>query len=291
MIKSMTGFSKAEFTEEGMTASVEIKSLNGRYLELNCKMPRSLQHKENDVREMVRKYINRGTVSVNITLELESIKKIFSINNNVVNHIHEQLNDMRKDLKMKEAIKIEHILNFSSYFIESNDDEDSNKQMSLIRKVLGNALRNLDQMRRKEGQTLIKDLNNRMKIIIESVDKIEKLGIQRIPAERDKLKQRLAQFFENDEYDEQRLQLEMVLMADKLDISEEVVRLKSHFKFYYEILKNEEAPGRKINFLLQEIHREINTIGSKANDAQISQYVVNIKEELEKIREQIQNIE
>jgi len=287
----MTGFSKAEFSEEGMFASVEIKSLNGKYLELNCKMPRNLQHKENEVREIVRKFITRGTVSINITLEIDSVKKSLSLNPDIAKHIYEQLNELRKELKIKEAVKLEQVLTFSTYMLESEQNADEAKQMNLIKKVLNHSLKNLDMMRRKEGQQLIKDLNNRMRIIMESVDKIEKFGIQRVPAEREKLKQRLAQFFENDEYDEQRLQLEMVLMADKLDISEEVVRLKSHFKFYNEILKNEEAPGRKINFLLQEIHREINTIGSKANDANISQLVVNVKEELEKIREQIQNIE
>lgn len=291
MIKSMTGFSKAEFSEEGMFASVEIKSLNGKYLELNCRMPRNLQHKENEVREIVRKYLTRGTVSINITLEIDSVKKSLSLNPEIAKHIYEQLNGLRKELKIKEAVKLEQVLTFSTYLLETEQNEDEAKQMHLIKKVLNHSLKNLDMMKKKEGQQLIKDLNNRMRLIMDSVDKIEKLGIQRVPAEREKLKQRLAQFFENDEYDEQRLQMEMVLMADKLDISEEVVRLKSHFKFYNEILKNEEAPGRKINFLLQEIHREINTIGSKANDANISQLVVNVKEELEKIREQIQNIE
>lgn len=291
MIKSMTGFSKAEFSEEGMFASVEIKSLNGKYLELNCKMPRNLQHKENEVREIVRKYVTRGTVSINISLEIDSVKKSLSLNPEIAKHIYEQLNGLRKELKIKEAVKLEQVLTFSTYMLETEQNEDEVKQLHLIKKVLNHSLKNLDMMKKKEGQQLIKDLNNRMRMIMENVEKIEKLGIQRVPAEREKLKQRLAQFFENDEYDEQRLQMEMVLMADKLDISEEVVRLKSHFKFYNEILKNEEAPGRKINFLLQEIHREINTIGSKANDANISQLVVNVKEELEKIREQIQNIE
>lgn len=291
MIKSMTGFSRAEFSEDGMYASVELKSLNGKYLELNCKMPRNLQHKENEIREIVRKFITRGTVNVNINIEIDSVKKSVTLNSEVAQHIYEQLNNLRKELKLKETVKLDQVLSFSSYLLVTEENEDELKQMQLIKKVLNHSLKNLDNMKRKEGQQLIKDLNNRMRSISESVDKIEKLGIQRVPNEREKLKQRLAQFFENDEYDEQRLQMEMVLMADKLDISEEVVRIKSHFKFYYEIMKKEETPGRKINFLLQEINREINTIGSKANDANISQLVVNVKEELEKIREQIQNIE
>jgi uncharacterized protein (TIGR00255 family) len=291
MIKSMTGFSRAELQENGINVSVEIKSLNGKYLEINCRLSKSIQTKENEIREIIRKYINRGTVSININVETDLSKNSFKLNTDAAKLIYNQLENLRKDIKIKEPIKITDLMSLSSYFLENENNENLDKQFAIVKKVLNNALRNLDQMRKKEGQALLKDINNRMKFISEVIEKIEKLGIQRIPQEREKLKQKLAQFFENEEYDEQRLQMEILLMADKLDITEEIIRLRSHIKYYYEIIKNDENPGRKINFLLQEINREINTIGSKANDAQISQYVVNLKEELEKIREQIQNIE
>jgi len=291
MIKSMTGFSRAELQENGINVSVEIKSLNGKYLEINCRLSKSIQTKENEIREIIRKYINRGTVSININVETDLSKNSFKLNTDAAKLIYNQLENLRKDIKIKEPVKINDLMSLSSYFLENENNENLDKQFAIVKKVLNNALRNLDQMRKKEGQTLLKDINNRMKFITEVIEKIEKLGIQRIPQEREKLKQKLAQFFENEEYDEQRLQMEILLMADKLDITEEIIRLRSHIKYYYEIIKNDENPGRKINFLLQEINREINTIGSKANDAQISQYVVNLKEELERIREQIQNIE
>lgn len=291
MIKSMTGFSRAELKENGINVNVEIKSLNGKYLEINCRLSKSIQTKENEIREIVRKYINRGTISININVETDLAKNSFKLNTDAAKLIYNQLENLRKDIKIKEPVKITDLMSLSSYFLENENNENLDKQFAIVKKVLNNALRNLDQMRKKEGQTLLKDINNRMKYITEVVEKIEKLGIQRIPNEREKLKQKLAQFFENEEYDEQRLQMEILLMADKLDITEEIIRLRSHIKFYYDIIKNDENPGRKINFLLQEINREINTIGSKANDAQISQYVVNLKEELERIREQIQNIE
>ncbi len=291
MIKSMTGFSRAELQENGINVSVEIKSLNGKYLEINCRLSKSIQTKENEIREIIRKYINRGTVSININVETDLSKNSFKLNTDAAKLIYNQLENLRKDIKIKEPIKITDLMSLSSYFLENENNENLDKQFAIVKKVLNNALRNLDQMRKKEGQALLKDINNRMKFISEVIEKIEKLGIQRIPQEREKLKQKLAQFFENEEYDEQRLQMEILLMADKLDITEEIIRLRSHIKYYYEIIKNDENPGRKINFLLQEINREINTIGSKANDAQISQYVVNLKEELERIREQIQNIE
>lgn len=291
MIKSMTGFSRAELKENGINVNVEIKSLNGKYLEINCRLSKSIQTKENEIREIVRKYINRGTISININVETDLAKNSFKLNTDAAKFIYNQLENLRKDIKIKEPVKITDLMSLSSYFLENENNENLDKQFAIVKKALNNALRNLDQMRKKEGQTLLKDINNRMKYITEVVEKIEKLGIQRIPNEREKLKQKLAQFFENEEYDEQRLQMEILLMADKLDITEEIIRLRSHIKFYYDIIKNDENPGRKINFLLQEINREINTIGSKANDAQISQYVVNLKEELERIREQIQNIE
>lgn len=291
MIKSMTGFSRADLQENGINVNVEIKSLNGKYLEINCRLSKSIQTKENEIREIIRKYINRGTVSVNINVETDLSKNSFKLNSDAAKLIYNQLENLRKDIKIKEPIKITDLMSLSSYFLENENNENLDKQFAIVKKVLNNALRNLDQMRKKEGQALLKDINNRMKFISEVIEKIEKLGIQRIPQEREKLKQKLAQFFENEEYDEQRLQMEILLMADKLDITEEIIRLRSHIKYYYEIIKNDENPGRKINFLLQEINREINTIGSKANDAQISQYVVNLKEELERIREQIQNIE
>jgi len=291
MIKSMTGFSRADLQENGINVNVEIKSLNGKYLEINCRLSKSIQTKENEIREIIRKYINRGTVSVNINVDTDLSKNSFKLNSDAAKLIYNQLENLRKDIKIKEPIKITDLMSLSSYFLENENNENLDKQFAIVKKVLNNALRNLDQMRKKEGQALLKDINNRMKFISEVIEKIEKLGIQRIPQEREKLKQKLAQFFENEEYDEQRLQMEILLMADKLDITEEIIRLRSHIKYYYEIIKNDENPGRKINFLLQEINREINTIGSKANDAQISQYVVNLKEELERIREQIQNIE
>jgi len=152
-------------------------------------------------------------------------------------------------------------------------------------------LKSLDKMKRDEGTKLSKDLQNRMKKIKNSVKEIETVGMARIPEERQKYREKIAQLFESDEIDEHRIQMEIVLIADKLDISEECVRMNSHIKYFFESFKTEEPIGRKINFLLQEMNREINTIGSKANNAQISHLVVSTKEELEIIREQIQNIE
>ncbi len=169
--------------------------------------------------------------------------------------------------------------------------ELAEREWKVVVKAVRAALASLDTMRKNEGKELAKDIRARIKTIEERLDRIEERSMQRVPEERERLRSRIAQLFESDEIDEQRLQLEILLLADKLDCSEEIVRLRSHIKFFLEALKSTEPIGRQLNFLLQEMQREINTIGSKANDAEISQMVVSVKEELERIREQVQNIE
>lgn len=291
MIKSMTGFSKNEATDQGVTAIVEMKSLNGRYLEMNIRMPRGLQHKEFEVRDAIRKVVGRGTMQVNISLEFDNTATSLNLNQDIAKQTFESLNELKKDLKLRDAVKLEHLLHFSNLFMEKEENEDEALQMRVIKRALNSALNSLDSMRKKEGLNILKDVQNRINTIEKTTNTIENLGIKRIPEERERLRQRIAQLFESDEIDEQRLQTEMVLLADKLDISEECVRLNSHIKFFKEQLDSKQSEGRKINFLLQEMHREINTIGSKINDAEVSQLVVGVKEELERIREQIQNIE
>lgn len=290
-MKSMTGFSKAEASEAGVNVVVELKSLNGKNLEINCRMPRTISHKELDVREIIRAALTRGTISCNIQIELDETVKQFTLNEEIASQCYDNLNSLRKKLKIKDAVKFEHLLIFKDTFFQQEKSDDEALQMSLVIKALKSALKNLDAMRHREGQQITKDIMNRIKKIQDNVKKIDKMSMERIPMERDRLRQRIAQLFESDEIDEHRLQMEMVLIADKLDVSEECVRLESHFKFFNEIAKSKEPAGRKINFLIQEMNREINTIGSKANDATISQMVVELKEELERIREQVQNIE
>lgn len=291
MFKSMTGFSKSELNENGISIVVELKSLNGKFLELNCRLPRAITHRENELRDIIKKSMTRGSINLNVQLELDANQSQFIINNDAVNHVFEQLQSLKKTFKFRDSVKLDNLLAFSNFFVGREEDADEEEIMKVLSKALRDAIKKLDTMRLKEGKQILNDINNRMKKISDNVNKIEKLGIEKIPAERERLRQRIAQMFESDEYDEQRLQTEMVLMADKLDISEECVRLYSHFKFFNETVKANEPSGRKLNFLLQEMNREINTIGSKASDAYISQLVVLVKEELERIREQIQNIE
>lgn len=291
MMKSMTGFSKTEASESGVHLTLELKSLNGKNLEINCRLPKNLQQKELEVRDLIRQSVMRGTIFVSVNIELDATAKSFSFNEDAALACYEALTNVKKKLKLKEAVKLENVLLFRDSFYQQEVEDDDSAQAKLLIKALKQGLKNLDTMKLREGQQITKDLTARMKKIQDNVKKIEQISLEKIPAERERLRQRVAQLFESDEIDEHRLQLEIVLLADKLDISEECTRLNSHFKFFFDTLKSKNSEGRKINFLLQEMHREINTIGSKSNDIGISHLVVAVKEELERIREQVQNIE
>jgi uncharacterized protein (TIGR00255 family) len=291
MLKSMTGFARSEYQKDQLKATVEIKCVNGKLLDISCRVPKNMQHLEMIIRELIKGKISRGSVNVNLSIENLDLSKTLSINYNKAKSVFDSLNTLKSELKIKETIKTDQILKFSEFFLEPNEEVDEKLQIHVLRQVMNQALINLEKMRVNEGKNIEKDILMRFKKVQNSVDKIRALGLEKIPKEREKFRQKIAQLFEGDEIDEQRIYTEMVLLADKLDISEECIRLESHFKFFYNALKEKESVGRKINFLLQEINREINTIGSKANDSEISQYVVVCKEELERIREQIQNIE
>ena len=290
MIKSMTGFSKSLVTEHGISATVELKSVNGRYLEINAKMPRSISHHEFDVREQIKKHLIRGSVSVFVTIEHTAKNTAAVINEDIASSIFQSLGSIKKKLKIKDPVTLENVLMFGEQLLVTDANDQSEAEWKVVSKALHNALRDIDTMRKNEGKELANDLHKRVKLIEESLTTVESRAVKRVPEERERLRQRIAQLFESDEIDEQRLQMEIVLLADKLDISEECVRLKSHIKFFNETMKSPDA-GRKLNFLLQEMHREVNTIGSKANDAEIAHVVVVMKEELERLREQVQNIE
>ena len=291
MIKSMTGFSKIESREKGVTLSVEIKTLNGKYLETNCRIPKSISHKEFEIRDMIKTVLSRGNVFININIDNDVNAKPLNLNETLAVECYKSLQSLHRKLKLKDPLTFNNLLQFSNIFYTNDKDDSQELIWKITKNAVRDALKSLDKMRTNEGLQIIKDVQTRMKNISNTLSKVEDLGIKKIPAERDRLRQKVAQLFESDEIDEHRIQLELVLLADKLDVSEECVRLRSHIKFFYETLKAKEPVGRKINFLMQEMNREVNTIGSKANDTEMAHLVVGMKEELERIREQIQNIE
>jgi len=291
-MKSMTGFAKSENNDHGINAIVEIKSVNGRYLEPSIKLPRTLSSKEIEVRDMLRKALNRGSVFVNVQVEYaEGEAKIPHINIDKAKAIHTMLQNVQKELHSDDAVSLDQVLTFSQHFIESDKDDIAELQWSVVREALKQALKSLDAAKTQEGNELSADMLMRIDTIEQSLVYVEERSKTRIPEERERLRQKLTLLLDNDEIEEHRLNQEIIILADKLDVSEESVRLRSHIKYFRDLLKDSEPIGRKLNFLTQELNREINTIGSKANDAEIARVVVGMKEELERIREQAQNIE
>ncbi|MGE3800151.1 MAG: YicC/YloC family endoribonuclease [Candidatus Kapaibacterium sp.] len=293
MILSMTGFGQAEASSDGVTATVEMRSVNNRFLEVSARMPKEFSVRENDVKEIIRKVLSRGKVNVTITVERTGQSGVsLKVDEDLALQYKEALNLVRKGAKIKEAVSLSHILVFKDELITRNSGEDNfENEWKVIAEAVSNCVRNLGDMRRKEGGELAKDMRGRISELNKLVDKVESISKEQVPEERKRLRERIARLFENDEIDEQRLEMEIVLLADKLDLTEECVRWRSHSKFFLEAVNDREPAGRRLNFLLQEMLREINTMGSKSNDSRIAHLIVGAKEELEKIREQVQNIE
>lgn len=288
----MTGFSKAEKFESGIKATVELKSVNGRFLEINCRLPKSIANKELEIREIIKKAISRGNVNVQISTEIDESIKPFVLNESAAINIYRALSSLAKKLKIRNQISISDILAFPHLLLNNSEASyDTELEWNVVKETLVDAIKELDKSRLFEGKNIYKDLVKRVKKLETLLRSIEKLSVNRIEEEREKLRAKVAQLFESDEIDEQRIQMEILILANKLDINEECIRLHSHLDFMRQTMNVKEPVGQKITFILQEINREFNTIASKSDNAQISQIVVNAKEELERIREQIQNIE
>jgi len=292
MIESMTGYGKGEAKSNGITFTVELRSINNRFLEISSRVPRSLSQRENEIREIIRAKIARGKITINAVKEDEGDNELsITVDKERTKSIYSLLTQLRKATKIKEPVKLEHLLHFSEIF-ESKETEENETEWKIFAQALTKAIDDLKSMRMKEGAELARDMKERVTKINATIDSIEQLTKQRVPDERKRLQERIAVMLEDKTIiDNQRLELEIALLSDKLDVTEECVRFRSHNKFFLEALQSKESEGRKLNFLIQEMNREANTIGSKCNDVQIAHLVVGIKEELEKIREQLQNIE
>jgi uncharacterized protein (TIGR00255 family) len=292
MISSMTGYGHGEASGEGIMAIAEVRSVNSRYFEVNTRLPRSLSLRENDVREIVRAKAGRGKINVVVSIERESGDAIpLKINKSAAKSYIKLLNDLRKTSGIKEKVTLDHLLKFSEVIEAGELESADEKEWAVAEKALSGALDELRLMRQKEGNELRKDLESRIQSLEGKIELIEKLSKESIPEQRDRLRERVQQLLTSGTVDENRLELEIAFLADKLDVTEECVRFRSHNKFFLEALINEESAGRKLNFLVQEMNREANTVGSKAANATIAHHVVEIKEELEKVREQLQNVE
>jgi TIGR00255 family protein len=289
----MTGFGRAEVSRDGINISAEVRSVNSRYLDLTLRLPRSISQREKELKDIVRTFLNRGNLNITVKIDYDSNGAIpLKVNTAAAKSYFKLLNEIRKSVKIREQVKLEHLLTFSEVLEPVEEEETDELEWELVQETVRQALENLNTMRSQEGSELAKDLEKRIHWMEETLNEVEKLSKERIPEERKNLHERIAQLVE-DKFviDQNRLELEIALMVDKLDITEECVRYRSHNKFFLEALNKNEAAGRKLNFLVQEMNREANTIGSKSSDAAIAHLIIGLKEELEKIREQLQNIE
>jgi uncharacterized protein (TIGR00255 family) len=293
MIISMTGFGKAEAVFNGKKYMIEARSVNSRYLELFFKFPKKFASKELDLKEQVKNKISRGKINISLTAENDGDENTnLNLDEKVVSDYYELLNKIREKIGSEESIRIDHILKFTDLFSYEEPLELERDEFDFTRELLDKGLDDLISMKKKEGKMLEKDMLQRIKFIDQESNEIKKISDKRVHTERKRLMEKIELYLKDKSLiDENRLEMELALMVERIDIAEEIIRLKSHTKYFKEYTRSPEFAGRRLNFLTQEINREINTIASKSTDAEISQKVTVMKEELEKIREQLQNVE
>ncbi len=291
MIESMTGYGISSLLMNRFTIEAEIKSINSRFLDISLRLPRSLNDKEIEIRNLIKQNINRGKVTLNVYLKKDGVENgIPSYDENILKGIASLLRKIKADSELKEEIHLADILSF--YNVLFNDSSEySDEEYELTKSVVLDAIKKLKIMRVEEGEQLINDLLNRVSKIENLVDEIEVLGRESVVNYFQKLKDRAKELVENLSDYTDRLAVELALLSEKYDITEETVRLKSHINQFKQTLKSDFEVGKKLNFVVQEMNREANTINNKSVSLEVSNRGLIIKEELEKIREQVQNIE
>jgi uncharacterized protein (TIGR00255 family) len=291
MIMSMTGFGKGSAGNSRLSAEVEVKSVNSRYLDISLKLSSALSYKEYEIRELIRSKIKRGKLAVIVqiktsglaegetALDKEKLKNYLSI-----------LKDLKKTSKLTDKIKLDHLIANRDLFLSENTSF-TEKEFEFVKKALNDALDQLVDMKINEGKELAKDLRKRIGIISKKIEMVQKESRASVNENFEKLKERMKLLVQDITPYNDRLELELAVIAERAEITEECVRLNSHLKFFIDSIDHGEEPGRKMNFLCQEMNREANTISSKSISTDVIHNIVLVKEEIEKIREQIQNIE
>lgn len=292
MLKSMTGFGRHEIIENGKKITVEIKSVNHRYCEISVKLPKRINFFETAVRNLLKGYISRGKVDVFIFYEDETEKQFcVKYNQDIAAEYQNYFAQMARDFSIENDIKVSDLARFPDVFSLEEQAEDEETVWKLLEQALKGALDKFVTARIAEGAHLKEDVLGKLDGILEKVDFIEERAPQILTDYRNKILAKVEELLGSKNVDEGVLATELVVFADKVCVDEETVRLKSHIKHMKDTLEDAENIGRKLDFIAQEMNREANTILSKANDIEISNCAIDIKTEIEKIREQIQNIE
>jgi uncharacterized protein (TIGR00255 family) len=288
----MTGYARHQATLKPGELEAEAKSVNSRYLEISIRLPKLLSSYEYSLREQVKQYITRGKLLIQVNLvRLNPEFSAVSLNEDILDAYFSLLQRMKDKLRLKGDIGIEHLLQFREIF-DSNESSAVDEEVeNELKHFVGELMQKHRKSRQIEGGNLMQDIQARLQVIKNGLARIKPLAQQNPQMEFDKQKKRLMNLLKGHELDENRLLQELAILADKVDVTEEIVRLESHIQLFEQTLQIKEPTGKKLNFILQEFHRELNTMGVKTTLLDISKEVVHMKEEVEKIREQIQNIE
>lgn len=293
MIHSMTGFGRGVSSSDGIAITAETKSVNSRYLDISFRIPKEIQDKELALKELIQEKINRGNININIRInKADTGQPEVAVNPQLAKGYKAMLEKLRDSAQIDAPITLADLTRFEEIFVSREQDEEIlNTMWELSKKATNQALENMLAMRAKEGEQLHKDLMQRANDIESKMMQVKALSEGRAEEARDQLLERIRKLVDDDTLDNDRLEMEVAILVDKMDITEEIVRLEAHIKFFKEALQSDETVGRRLKFLSQEMNREINTIGSKANNPHVSQHVVHAKESLEQIREQVENVE
>ena len=292
MIKSMTGYGRVEGLCDGRNIIVEAKSVNHRFLEIALRMPASLYPLEMEYKKKIAERFKRGRIDVSIRLEGEcSDTSKVNLNMDIARGYFDVLNRLKTEFNIQEPISLKNLINFRDIFTPPAETQLDADLLNAVGKMLHEALTILVNMRQDEGIVLFSDMQMRLQAIGEIMGDIRLRAPQVVLEYQKRLSERIKDLTAGLELDAVRLAQEVAVMADRCDITEEIVRMQSHIGQFEALLQSDEAEGRKIDFLLQEMNREINTIGSKGNDLEIARQVIEVKSELGKLREQAQNIE
>lgn len=291
MNKSMTGYGQARYEDENYSISVEVKTLNSKFLDVGVRMPKSFNDKEILVRNLISEKLERGKVSLILEYSNKEDTTVrVNINEQLFKEYYEKLKTLSEVVESASDDLFKMAVQFPEVIKTIEDDSNNEKEWKVIFSTLKKAVDNCNDFREKEGAVLSINIKTYIQSIENNLNEIVKLDPLRVERIRSRLNGNLKEFANREELDVNRLEQELIYYIEKLDISEEKVRLASHLNYFLEILTNEKSLGKKMNFIAQEIGREINTIGSKSNDAAMQKLVVNMKEELEKIKEQVLNI-
>ena len=292
MIRSMTGYGRGEAVLHDRTITVELRAVNNRYLDCTVKIPRLYVFAEEAIKSCVQKQVGRGKVDVFVSIDATAADKIdVSLNKPVADGYYQALKQMQAAYGLNDDISVSLLSRFPDVFLVEKEQGDADVIAGDIVQVLAQALADFNAMREREGEKLAQDIQGRAQTIAGLVSQVEERSPQTVAEYREKLRQRMQEVLENTQLDESRILTEAALFADKVAVDEETVRLRSHLDQLGQMLEQGGAIGRKLDFLIQEFNREANTIGSKCSDVALARVVVELKGEIEKIREQVQNIE